>query len=177
MALLVGGESLGLLLPGETAILAAGVLARDGHLHIGLVIAIAAAAAIVGDNLGYLLGRRGARQLLLARRGPLRKHRARLVRDGERFFERYGGRSVFLARWVVVARITAPWLAGASRMPRRRFLLWNAAGGIAWSATVALAGYALGAAASAIFASTTVILVVVFLVTLVRFARKRRTVG
>jgi membrane-associated protein len=173
LALLVGGESLGLILPGETAILAAGVLARDGHLEIVLVIAVAAVAAIVGDNVGYLLGRRGARQLMLVRRGPLREHRARLVREGERFFARYGGRSVFLARWVVVARFTAPWLAGASRMPRREFLLWNAVGGITWSATVALAGYALGAAASAIFATTTVILVVGLLVGLIYFRRKR----
>ena len=173
LALLVGGESLGLILPGETAILAAGVLARDSHLEIGLVIAVAAVAAIVGDNVGYLLGRRGARQLLLLRRGPLREHRVRLVREGERFFNRYGGRSVFLARWVVLARMTAPWLAGASRMPRRSFLLWNAVGGVTWSATVALAGYALGAAASAIFASTTVILVVALLVALIFVSPKR----
>ena len=62
LALLVGGESLGLILPGETAILAAGALARDGHLQIALVITIAAVAAIVGDNIGYLLGRRGERE-------------------------------------------------------------------------------------------------------------------
>jgi membrane-associated protein len=173
LALLVGGESLGLILPGETAILAAGVLARGGHLHIAFVIAVAAAAAIVGDNVGYLLGRRGARQLLLARRGPLREHRVRLAHEGERFFERYGGRSVFLARWVVVARFTAPWLAGASGMPLRPFVLWNALGGITWCATVALAGYAIGAAASAIFASTTVVLIVALLGALIYFSRNR----
>jgi membrane protein DedA with SNARE-associated domain len=172
LVLLVGGESLGLILPGETAILAAGVLARDGHLEIALVISIAAIAAIVGDNIGYLLGRRGARQLLLVRRGPLREYRARIVRDGERFFERYGGRSVFLARWVVVARMTAPWLAGASRMPMRSFFVWNALGGITWAASVALAGYVLGAAASAIFASTTVI-VLVLLAALIFLSRRR----
>jgi membrane-associated protein len=149
------------------------VLARDGHLEIGLVIAVAAIAAIAGDNVGYLLGRRGARHLLLLRRGPLREHRVRLVSEGERFFDRYGGRSVFLARWVVVARMTAPWLAGASRMPWRPFLLWNAVGGVTWSATVALAGYALGAAAGAIFAATTLILVVALLVALIVSSRSR----
>ena len=174
LALLVGGESLGLILPGETAILAAGALARDGHLQIALVIPIAAVAAILGDNIGYLLGRRGARQLLLLRRGPLKDHRARLVSEGEHFFNRYGGRSVFLARWVVVARVTAPWLAGASRMPVRSFFVWNALGGITWSASVALAGYVLGAAASAIFASATVILILVLLSAGLRAAWRRR---
>ena len=174
LALVVGGESLGLILPGETAILAAGALARDGHLQIALVIPIAAVAAILGDNIGYLLGRRGARQLLLLRRGPLKDHRARLVSEGERFFNRYGGRSVFLARWVVVARVTAPWLAGASRMPVRSFFVWNALGGITWSASVALAGYVLGAAASAIFASATVILILILLSAGLRAAWRRR---
>jgi membrane-associated protein len=162
LALLVGGESLGLILPGETAILAAGVLARDGRLQIGLVLPVAALAAIAGDNLGFLLGRRGGRMLLLAR-GPFRTHRVRLVERGERFFARYGGHAVFLGRWLVFARITVPWLAGASRMPQREFMPWNALGGITWSASVGLAGYVFGVAASAIFASTTVVLLTVLL--------------
>jgi membrane-associated protein len=159
LALLVGGESLGLILPGETAILAAGVLAREGRLQIALVMPVAALAAIVGDNLGYVLGARGARMLLLAR-GPLRDRRTRLVQMGERFFARYGGRAVFLGRWLVFARVTVPWLAGASRMSQRQFTLWNALGGITWTASVSLAGYALGVVASAIFASTTVALLI-----------------
>jgi membrane-associated protein len=162
------------VVPGETAILAAGVLARDGHLAIALVIPIAAIAAIAGDNVGYMLGRRGARQLLLRGRGPLRRQRARVVREGERFFNRYGGRSVFMARWLVVARMTAPWLAGASRMPVRSFFVWNALGGIAWSATVALAGYAIGAAAGVIFTSTTAVLGVMLLAALFVSHRRRR---
>ena len=173
----MGGESLGLLLPGETAILAAGVLARDGRLAIELVVGIAAAAAIAGDNIGYLLGRRGARQLLLAGRGPLRRQRARVVREGERFFDSYGGRAVFLARWVVVARMTAPWLAGAARMPRRTFFAWNALGGVSWSATVALTGYAIGAAASGIFATTGVTFAVAAVAALISYSRRPRSLG
>jgi membrane-associated protein len=163
LALLVGGESLGLFLPGETAILAAGVLAREGRLKIAIVLPVAAAAAIAGDNLGYLLGRRGARLILLAR-GPLLTHRVRLLERGERFFARYGGHAVFLGRWLVFARVTVPWLAGASRMSQREFMLWNGLGGVTWSASVGLAGYALGVAASAIFASTTVVTLIVLLV-------------
>jgi membrane-associated protein len=173
----VGGESLGLLLPGETAILAAGVLAGSGRLEIALVLAVAAAAAIGGDAIGYLLGRRGVRMLLVGR-GPLRAHRARLVERGEGFFARYGGRAVFLGRWLVFARVTVPWLAGASRMPARTFLLFNALGGATWSATVALAGYALGPAAGAIFVLTTVAaLAVVAVLGLTAALRRRRARG
>jgi membrane-associated protein len=173
LALLVGGESLGLLLPGETAILTAGVLAHDGRLEIGLVLPIAAGAAIVGDNLGYLLGRRGFRMLLLGR-GPFLAHRKRLADRGESLFARYGGRAVFLGRWLVFARVTVPWLAGASRMSRRRFMLWNALGGATWSASVGLAGYALGAAASAIFATTTVVTLLALVVGLTAAWWRRR---
>ena len=90
LALLVGGESLGLLVPGETALLAAGVLARGGGLELGLLLPLAALAAIVGDNIGYLLGRRGGQVLLLGR-GPLRDWRERALHRGERFFTRHGG--------------------------------------------------------------------------------------
>jgi undecaprenyl-diphosphatase len=176
LALIVGGESLGLLLPGETAILTAGVLARSGRLELGLVLPIAATAAIAGDGIGYTLGRRGVRTLLVLN-GPLRERRVRLVEQGERFFERHGGPAVFLGRWLVFARVTVPWLAGASRMPPRRFFLYNSLGGISWSATVALAGYALGLAAGAIFASTTVVLLALLLALALRAAWRRRGAG
>ena len=158
LALLVSGESLGLFLPGEATLLAAGVLAREGSLEIALVILVAAVAAIVGDNVGFVLGRRGGRHLLL-RKGPFLAPRVALLRRGEDFFDRHGGSSVFLARWIAVARVTAPWLAGAGRMPPRRFLLWNALGGITWSAAVGLAGYVIGAAANALLPAETVLLV------------------
>jgi membrane-associated protein len=173
VALLVGAESLGILVPGETAILVAGVLARQGRLDLAAVLAIAAAAAIAGDNIAYALARRGARGLLV-RRGPLLRQRLGLVREGERFFARYGGRSVALGRWVAFARVTVPWLAGASGMPPRRFVLWNALGGITWSASVGLAGYALGEVASAIFTSLTAVVLVAALAVALRAAWRRR---
>lgn len=173
LALLVGSESLGLFLPGETAILAAGVLARSGRLEIALVLPVAAAAAIAGDAIGYLLGRRGVRMLLVMP-GPLREHRQRLGERGEGFFGRYGARAVFLGRWLAFARVTVPWLAGASRMPARVFLVFNALGGLSWSATVALAGYALGAAAAAIFTAITVASVAALAALGLRAAWRRR---
>jgi membrane-associated protein len=149
LALLVGGESAGIPLPGETALITAAVLASQGKLSLPAVVAIAAAAAIVGDNFGYLLGRKGARRLL-ERPGWLEERRRSLLRRGEAFFARHGGKTVFLGRWLPFLRITAAWLAGANRMPWPKFLAWNAAGGIAWAVSIGLLGYLAGQAAVAV---------------------------
>ena len=149
LALLVGGESAGVPVPGETALITAGVLASQGKMSIALVIGTAAAAAIVGDNFGYLLGRKGARRLL-QRPGRFEDTRRDLLRRGEAFFARHGSKTVFLGRWLPFLRITAAWLAGAHRMPWPKFLLWNAAGGIAWAISVGLLAYLLGNAAISI---------------------------
>lgn len=149
VALLVGGESGGLPIPGETSLITAAVLASRGHLSLPLLIAVAAGAAIAGDNLGYLIGRRGGRWLL-SRPGRRQQSRQRLLMRGEAFFDRHGAKAVFLGRWIPWMRITAAWLAGTSRMPWPRFLLWNALGAAAWATSVGLAGYLLGAAATAV---------------------------
>jgi membrane protein DedA with SNARE-associated domain/uncharacterized membrane protein YbhN (UPF0104 family) len=138
-------ETIGVPVPAETTLVAAAVLASQGRLHIELVILLAAVAAIAGDNLGYLLGRRLGRRVLLAA-GPFERGRRRIVESGDRFFAAHGPAAVFLGRWVAVGRIAAAWLAGADRMPWRRFALWNAAGGIAWATSVGLVAYALGSA-------------------------------
>lgn len=136
-------------LPGETALVAAGVLASHGDVRIEVVIAVAALAAMLGDNLGYAIGRTGGRRLL-ARPGFLEHHRRRILEHGEPFFERHGAKAVFLGRWVAVLRIGAAWLAGISRMPWRKFLFWNALGALAWSVSVGLAAYYLGPTAEKI---------------------------
>jgi membrane-associated protein len=149
VALLVGGESAGLPIPGETALIGAAVLAAHGTLSLPLVVAAAAGAAIVGDNLGYLVGRQAGRRLL-TRPGRARSSRQRALARSEAFFERHGPKAVFLARWVPVLRVTAAWLAGAGRMRWPRFLFWNALGSVAWATSVGVAAYVLGAAAAAI---------------------------
>jgi membrane-associated protein len=141
--LLTGGESSGLPLPGETALIVGALLAADGKLSLPAVIASAAAGAIVGDNVGYALGRRGIRRLL-SRPGWFEEGRARFLERGEAFFERHGAKTVFIGRWLPVLRVTAAWLAGANGMEWRRFLVFNAAGGIAWATTVGLAAYWIG---------------------------------
>ena len=140
---LVGGESMGIPLPGETALITASILARHGQFEIGLVIVLAATAAIIGDNIGYLIGRQGGRALLL-RAGPYREHRRQFLERGELFFDRHGPKAVFLGRWFAGLRIAAAWLAGIHRMDWRTFLFWNALGGIAWATSVGLVAYLVG---------------------------------
>jgi membrane protein DedA with SNARE-associated domain len=134
-------ESFGIPLPGETALIAFGVLASQGHYSIISVIALAAAAAIVGDNLGYwLLGRLGGRALF-RRWGWLKRYSERVLPRVERLMERHGGKTVFFGRFVAVLRVGAATVAGLAHMPWWRFLFWNASGGIVWATSVGLAAY------------------------------------
>jgi membrane protein DedA with SNARE-associated domain len=138
-------ESFGLPLPGETALIAAAVLAQRGHFDIVAVIAVAAVAAIVGDNLGYWAGRKGGRRLL--ERAPiLRRYTPKLLPTAERFFHKHGSKTVFIARFVSVLRVTAAWMAGISHMNWWTFLAWNAAGGIVWATLVGTLSYYFGRA-------------------------------
>jgi membrane protein DedA with SNARE-associated domain len=143
---LVMSESSGVPIPGETALIAAAVLASEGKLQIGVVIAVAAAAAIVGDNIGYLIGRKGGRWLL-ERPGSFYRQRQEVLRVGEPFFERHGPKAVFFGRFILGLRVWASWLAGATRMHWRSFALWNALGGITWAFGVGLIAYLLGSSA------------------------------
>jgi membrane protein DedA with SNARE-associated domain len=127
----------------------AAVLASQGKLQIWLVIVIGIASAIVGDNIGYLLGRRFGREVFVAR-GPLRDHRRRAVAAGDRFFARHGPKAVFLARWIALVRFAAAWLAGINRMRFRQFFFWNALGGISWGVTFGLVGYFAGEAGAGV---------------------------
>jgi membrane protein DedA with SNARE-associated domain len=145
IGLLTALEALGLPLPGETALIAAGVYAGEtGRLSIWGVVAIAAAGAIIGDNLGYLIGRTfGARAL--RRWGPrigLNEDRQLL---GRYLFARHGGKVVLFGRFVAVLRTLAALLAGANRMSWPRFLAANAAGGILWASLWGFGAYLFGA--------------------------------
>jgi membrane-associated protein len=139
----VMGESSGLPIPGETGLIAAAVLASRGKLTIEAVIPIAAAGAIVGDNIGYLIGRKGGRWLL-ERPGPFERQRKTALHSGEPFFERHGPKAVFFGRFVLGLRVWASWLAGTTRMPWHKFVLWNALGGITWATAVGVIAYYLG---------------------------------
>ena len=145
--LIVMLESGGLPLPGETALVAAGVFASHGELDIAAVVGVAAVAAIVGDNLGYWVGRTGGRGLL-ERSALLSGWSERVLPWAEGFFRRHGAKTIFIGRFFSVLRVTAAWMAGVSRMHWWTFFLWNAAGGICWAALVGLVSYYAGEAAA-----------------------------
>ncbi|HEX3391968.1 MAG TPA: DedA family protein [Solirubrobacteraceae bacterium] len=144
--LVVMAESSGVPVPGETGLIAAAVAASQGKLQIELVIAIAAVAAIVGDNIGYQIGRKGGRWLL-ERPGRFESQRRQVIVTGEPFFERHGPKAVFFGRFILGLRVWASWLAGATHMRWRSFFLWNALGGICWATGIGLLAYFLGKAA------------------------------
>jgi membrane protein DedA with SNARE-associated domain len=140
-------ESAGVPLPGETALIAASILAAEGHYSIAWVIAVAAVAAVVGDNCGYWVGRQWGRRLLETW-SPLRRWGERFLPTSERFFRRHGAKTIFLARFFSILRVTAAWLAGVARMPWWRFFLWNATGGVCWALLVGLVAFYGGRAAA-----------------------------
>jgi membrane protein DedA with SNARE-associated domain len=140
-------ESAGAWLPGETALIAAAVLASDGKLSLTGVIIVAAAAAIIGDNIGYWLGREGGRRLIY-RFAAVGRFADKVLPPAERFFARHGGKAVFFARFFGGVRVTGAWMAGITRMTWWRFLFWNAAGGIVWAVGVSLLAYFAGKAAA-----------------------------
>jgi undecaprenyl-diphosphatase len=141
--LLVGLESLGLPLPGETALLTASAYAAAGHLSIAGVIASAAVGAILGDAGAYWIGRTGGLALVRRYGRLFRIDDARLER-ARRFFQRHGGKTVFLGRFVSLLRMLAALMAGVTRMPYGRFAAFNVAGGICWSLLFGGLGYAFG---------------------------------
>jgi membrane protein DedA with SNARE-associated domain len=141
-------ESFGVPLPGETSLILFGVLASQGHYSIAAVIAVTAAAAIVGDNLGYwLIGRKGGRALFERNRW-LKRWAGTAIPPAERLIRNHGGKVVFFGRFIALLRFTAAWVAGLGRMPWWRFLFWNAAGGIIWATLVGLVAFYGGKAAA-----------------------------
>lgn len=142
--LAVAIESTGIPFPGETALIAAAVYAgTGGRLSIALVIAAAAAGAILGDNLGYTIGKRGGYPLLRRLAGVLHINERHLT-YAESYFQRHGDKTVFVGRFFALLRAWAAFLAGVNRMPRRTFLIWNALGGIIWASIYGALGYLLG---------------------------------
>ncbi len=162
----IGLESMGVPSPGETALVLAAVLAGQGKLDIWLVIVIAAASAIVGDNIGYQLGRHLGRDVLV-RAGPCRARRARMIDAGDRYFRDHGAKTVFIGRWIALIRFATAWLAGINRMRFLTFFWWNAAGGITWALAYGMAGYYGGNALASVFESIGLVAAIVLGVAIV----------
>jgi membrane protein DedA with SNARE-associated domain len=143
LVVLIGLECFGIPLPGETALVTAAALAARGHLNIFIVIAAAAAGAIIGDNAGYWLGRKGGIALVrrFGRRVGLTE--TKLLRV-HRYFEEHGPKTVFIGRFIALLRSWAAALAGVGEMPYGTFSLYNALGGVAWASVFGTLGYVFG---------------------------------
>lgn len=172
-------ESFGIPLPGETALIFFGVLASQGDYSIAWVIVVTAAAAIIGDNLGYwLIGRLGGRALFRRNRF-LKRWADSVIPRAERVMQRRGAAAVFFGRFVAVLRYTVAWIAGLGRMDWWKFLFWNAVGGIAWATLVGLVAFYGGKAAAdaiqryGLFAAAGVVALVVLGWLVVHFGRRR----
>ena len=172
---LVAIETMGVPVPAETALIGAALLAHKGQLDIVTLTALAATAAILGDNVGFAIGRHFGRRVFLAT-GPLQNHRGKVLEHGEPFFARHGPKAVFLGRWVAGLRIASAWLAGMNGMRWPLFLFWNALGGIAWATSIALGIYFLGHVAEEVIATAGPVAAVLAVAALIGFVvwHKRR---
>jgi membrane protein DedA with SNARE-associated domain len=167
---------IGFVLPGETAAVLGGVAASRGHVELVAMCAVVVAAAIVGDSVGYEVGRHFGTRIL--RHRALERHQHRLA-DAQAFLARRGGSAVFLGRFVAFFRAVMPALAGTSLMPYRRFLAFNAAGGLVWGVGFVCLGYFAGNAYARIEqavgrGAAVVVAIVVLTVLIVWRVRKSR---
>ncbi len=167
---------LGFVLPGETAVILGGVASRVGHAHLAVIVPLVVAAAVLGDSVGYEIGRRiGPRllnwRLVRARSAPFDAARA--------FLDRRGARAVFIGRFTVFLRTVIPGLAGMSGLSYRRFFVANASGGVIWAIGYSVLGYAIGTAYQSVerystIGSSVLLALIVLAVVLGRLRSRRR---
>ena len=165
--LLVGAESLGIPLPGETILIAAGVYAGSTHkLSAWAIFVVAATAAIIGDNIGFWIGDKGGYRLIHRYGHHVRVDESK-IKIGRLVFDRHGGKVVFFGRFVSVLRTYAAFLAGTLKMHWRRFLPYNAAGGIVWAAIYTFIPYQVGSAINRVSSTVAIVAGVVAAVIIV----------
>jgi membrane protein DedA with SNARE-associated domain len=166
---------LGLVVPGESLVLASGFFAHQGILRLDAVMVATAFGATIGDNIGYYLGRKLGREWLL-RHGSRFGITQRRLQQADDFFQRQGPKAVFFGRFIGFARALVPFVAGTSRMRYRQFLIYNALGAVLWAIGFVILGYVLGASwqvAEKWIGRTSLILGVLALVALVVWRRRR----
>lgn len=136
------GLLVGFFLPGDTLLLSAGFFAAQGKLPLGWLLFATVLAAIIGDNVGYSIGRRAGPRVFKKEEGVLfhKKH----VERAEQFYNEHGGKTIVFARFIPIIRTFAPLVAGVGKMPRKRFFAFNIIGGTLWAVGVTLIGYFLG---------------------------------
>jgi membrane-associated protein len=170
------GLLVGFFLPGDSLLITAGLLAGLGKLDIWLLNALVMAAAIVGDSTGYAIGESLGPRIFTRPKSLLfnPKHVART----QRFYEKYGAKTIVIARFVPIIRTFAPVLAGVGQMRYRRFVTYNVAGGIGWVASMTWAGYLLGQTVPNISKNIHVLVIVIIILSVIPIAveiyRERR---
>jgi len=170
------GLLIGCFLPGDSLLITAGLLASAGHLNIWWLNGLLIAAAIIGDSVGYAIGVRLGPRIFTRQKSLLfnPKH----VERTHRFYEKYGPKTIVIARFVPIVRTFAPVLAGVGTMQYRRFLFYNVAGGIGWVASMTWGGYWLARMFPAIFARIHILVIVIIVLSCVPIAieiyRERR---
>lgn len=145
LALIIFAESgllVGFFLPGDSLLFAAGLAASQGRFSIVALILAVVIAAIVGDNVGYSIGRRAGPRIFRKRDGVIFRHE--YLQQSEKFYEQHGGKTIILARFTPIVRTFAPVVAGASKMPRRKFMFYNIFGAVLWGAGIPALGYFVG---------------------------------
>ena len=170
------GLLIGCFLPGDSLLITAGLLAAAGHLNIWWINALLIAAAIIGDSVGYAIGARLGPHIF-TREKSLLFNPQHVVRT-RRFYEKYGPKTIVIARFVPIIRTFAPVLAGVGVMEYRRFLTYNVVGGIGWVASMSWAGYLLGQAVPNISKHMHVLVIVIIVLSCIPIAvevyRERR---
>lgn len=136
------GLLIGFFLPGDTLLFGAGILASQGTINLWHLLIVVIVAAIVGDNVGYSIGRRTGKRMFTKKEGILFRHEH--IEKAEKFYEAHGGKTIIMARFIPVVRTFAPMVAGIGKMPRKRFMTYNIIGGVLWGGGVTLLGYWIG---------------------------------
>lgn len=136
------GLLVGFFLPGDTLLFGAGLAASQGKFSLFWLIIAVVAAAILGDNVGYSIGRRAGPRIFKKKDGIL--FRQEYLQKSEKFYEKHGGKTIILARFTPIVRTFAPVVAGAGKMSREKFMFYNVIGGVLWGAGMSVLGYAIG---------------------------------
>lgn len=169
------GMLVGFFFPGDTLLLSAGILAAAGKLHLSLVLLVVAVAAILGDNIGYQIGKYLGPRLFKKNSFVFRHD---YIEKAEKFFDKYGSKTMMLAHFVPIVRTYAPVAAGAAKMPRGKFAMFDAIGDIGWTVAVTLFGYFVGSRIPSIDRYIEPVLVLIIVVSLlpaiVKFYLERR---
>lgn len=166
------GLFVGFFLPGDSLLIAAGVVAQRGHLDLEVLIPLLIVAAITGDATGYAIGRR-AGPLLFAREDS-RLFKRRYMEQARVFFDRHGGKAITISRFMAIIRSFVPSVAGAVGMPYAKFTAYNVAGGVLWVFSMTLAGYFIGEAAAKFEYALIGVVILISFIPLMHFVREQR---